>query len=446
MRPVIHFYIIFITALIFFNQNSFAQTWIKTSDPPPGSTQFKLETGVENGNNVQFLLENSGQGLFKSTDNGSTFENIGLAGIGIRAFIDSRFSMQDGEYIVSASDGIYKTTDGGSNWQHYTTGIEGLYLTDIAELPIESPIGISLCVGTVGQGAFTSSDGGQTWEQMGTGLENKTVTKLEYVTLTSGPLPEVVLFATTQENGVYSFDFLNNMWLPTNNGNSNLFGTTAIAGDSQGNLFLASSPNVYSSPSDPINWQFEIVFDFVNTFIVTQDNQVFVSSLGDGVKLRISEGVWVDFSDGIPVDPDNYIDIGNLAIDVPSSSAQGQNLWAAYVPFDPNMTPGIYRTVNPITDVRQSEIETPKEFFLKQNYPNPFNPSTSIQYAISSRQFVSLKVYDVLGNEVTTLLSEGKKPGIYEVTFNASGLASGIYFYQLKLGNLIETKKMILLK
>jgi endonuclease/exonuclease/phosphatase family metal-dependent hydrolase len=95
-----------------------------------------------------------------------------------------------------------------------------------------------------------------------------------------------------------------------------------------------------------------------------------------------------------------------------------------------------------------------KDFELYQNYPNPFNPSTSIQYAVSSRQFVSLKVYDVLSNEVATLVNEELLAGEYEIEFDARGLASGIYFYQLRAGGskinseqtMIQTKKMILLK
>ncbi len=94
----------------------------------------------------------------------------------------------------------------------------------------------------------------------------------------------------------------------------------------------------------------------------------------------------------------------------------------------------------------------PTEFTLDQNYPNPFNPTTTIRYAISllggdeRGGFVTLKVYDVLGNEVATLVDEYKPAGSYEVNFNASGLASGVYYYQLKVGSLAETKKLILMK
>ncbi len=85
-------------------------------------------------------------------------------------------------------------------------------------------------------------------------------------------------------------------------------------------------------------------------------------------------------------------------------------------------------------------------FSLEQNYPNPFNPSTSIKYWLSSISNVSLKVYDVLGKEVATLVNEEKPAGSYDVKFDAAGLSSGIYFYKLQAGSLIETKKMILMK
>jgi len=93
----------------------------------------------------------------------------------------------------------------------------------------------------------------------------------------------------------------------------------------------------------------------------------------------------------------------------------------------------------------------PIEFSLEQNYPNPFNPITKIRYTIPQNekrktQDVSLKVYDIIGNEVTTLVDEQREAGYYEVDFNSSNFASGVYFYQLKTGSFLETKKMLLLK
>ena len=97
-----------------------------------------------------------------------------------------------------------------------------------------------------------------------------------------------------------------------------------------------------------------------------------------------------------------------------------------------------------VSDVNENNIIS--QFELHQNYPNPFNPNTNIRYQIPERSFVTLKVFDVLGNEVASLLNEEKEAGSYESTFNADGLTSGIYFYQLKAGKFIETKKMILIK
>ncbi|MFZ2864878.1 MAG: putative Ig domain-containing protein [Ignavibacteriaceae bacterium] len=100
---------------------------------------------------------------------------------------------------------------------------------------------------------------------------------------------------------------------------------------------------------------------------------------------------------------------------------------------------------DPVTDVND-DGQSLNDFQLQQNYPNPFNPATNIQYAISNKQFVTLKVYDVLGNEVETLVNEFKPAGNYEVEFIASGISSGIYFYVLKTNNFCAQKKMIVLK
>ncbi|MEJ2613680.1 MAG: T9SS type A sorting domain-containing protein, partial [Ignavibacteriaceae bacterium] len=107
-----------------------------------------------------------------------------------------------------------------------------------------------------------------------------------------------------------------------------------------------------------------------------------------------------------------------------------------------------------VTGVNNKKINTPISFKLSQNYPNPFNPTTTIQYSVPSvetghppslRQ-VELKVYDILGREVATLVNQRQNPGQYQVTFNAGNLASGTYFYRLRTGDFVQVKKMLLLK
>jgi plastocyanin len=105
---------------------------------------------------------------------------------------------------------------------------------------------------------------------------------------------------------------------------------------------------------------------------------------------------------------------------------------------------GVIIVENPV-GVPVDELIADK-FELQQNYPNPFNPTTSISFSIPSSAFTSLKVYDIIGNEVATLVNEEKTAGNYEVRFNASSLTSGTYFYKLSAGSFTEVKKMILLK
>ena len=89
---------------------------------------------------------------------------------------------------------------------------------------------------------------------------------------------------------------------------------------------------------------------------------------------------------------------------------------------------------------------SPLDFQLFQNYPNPFNPTTSIKYTLGIKEFVSLKIYDILGNEVATLVNEEKPAGSYEINFNATGLSGGVYFYKLQSTSFTKVKKMLLIK
>ncbi|MCF8240379.1 MAG: T9SS type A sorting domain-containing protein, partial [Melioribacteraceae bacterium] len=100
---------------------------------------------------------------------------------------------------------------------------------------------------------------------------------------------------------------------------------------------------------------------------------------------------------------------------------------------------------DPVTGINENNAQ-PTEFTLYQNYPNPFNPTTVINYQLPEAGFVTLKVYDVLGREVTTLVNREMSAGKYQVELDASKLSTGVYFYQLKTGNLLEIKKMLLLR
>ncbi len=178
----------------------------------------------------------------------------------------------------------------------------------------------------------------------------------------------------------------------------------------------------------------------------TEHGDIFVSKL-DSNLTTLSASTYLGGSDdeksfGIALDTSGYVFVGGFthSQDYPFTTGTYDSTFA-----------GIRDVIvaklllEPIVSVEEYE-NNPKEFSLFQNYPNPFNPSTKISFALPTQELVTIKVFDVLGNEVATLVNEEKPGGDYEINFNAVSLSSGIYFYKLQAGNFVHTKKMILMK
>jgi hypothetical protein len=163
---------------------------------------------------------------------------------------------------------------------------------------------------------------------------------------------------------------------------------------------------------------------------LSYDSWIFAGTINAGVFVSSDYGnTWEEFNNG------------NIAGSVVELITDSTYIYAA------SLGGGVYRyDVNNISSVYSSDLEAPALFELKQNYPNPFNPNTVISYQLPVSGDVTLKVYDVLGNEVATLADEYKPAGSYEVEFSADDLTSGIYFYKLQAGSYSETKKMILIR
>jgi hypothetical protein len=106
----------------------------------------------------------------------------------------------------------------------------------------------------------------------------------------------------------------------------------------------------------------------------------------------------------------------------------------------------IYKSIQTVSGFSESTSELPQSFYLYQNYPNPFNPSTSIRFSVPQRTHVQLKVFDVIGCEIVTLVNDELEAGNYDITFSAGGISSGVYIYQLKAGTYLESKKMMLIR
>jgi len=165
------------------------------------------------------------------------------------------------------------------------------------------------------------------------------------------------------------------------------------------------------------------------------------------VQISVNYGAWQTISGPIsgdsPVWTQAYVDLTpyadstvRIAFYFTSTSVSEDNGW--YI--DDVRIEGI------VTDISDNQNEIPNTFSLLQNYPNPFNPSTKISWQSPVASWQNLKVYDVLGNEVVTLVNEYKPAGFYDTEFNATNLPSGVYFYELKVGSFVATKKMVLIK
>jgi hypothetical protein len=172
----------------------------------------------------------------------------------------------------------------------------------------------------------------------------------------------------------------------------------------------------------------------INALAVDNNNQS-VLYVGNDVGMYVSfntGGSWEFLGEGLPI-----VTVGDIKIHPTANFLVAGTHGRSMYKIDLDMVTGIE------TDKENTPL---KSFVLEQNYPNPFNPSTSIRYEIGRQQFVVLKVYDVLGEKIATLVNEEKPAGTYEINFNASALTSGVYFYTLDAGSFIETKKMILLR
>ncbi len=181
-------------------------------------------------------------------------------------------------------------------------------------------------------------------------------------------------------------------------------------------------------------------YDFYHDVVLGDNNSLLFSSENGLLELNYSnEEVWENIKPP-------YADIDSIGCDGLTKDSSG-NLWIGY-------NNGYVAVYNPdgIVGIKNNDDFNTIPFSLRlyQNYPNPFNPATTINYQLPEAAFVSLKVYDILGKEVTTLVNEHKNPGHYSVTFDATsatgGLPSGVYIYKLQAGEYSSVKKMLLTK
>jgi hypothetical protein len=257
---------------------------------------------------------------------------------------------------------------------------------------------------------------------------------------------KVEFYADHNSNGLYDAPPTDHAWLLT---------FENLTGDIE--LDFAHNTNFID-----INWKYLLTMDIME--MVPHVGQLFelrVVDTNDNNEIgrrSLSEILVKDFSilmDGLEVGHDYNIDFyadhnGNGQYDPPPTD-HAWRISVINIPGDVNQQ--FTHNTNftdiqwpPSLSVKKEDGVIADEYQLMQNYPNPFNPTTTIKFAISEQSFVTLKIFDVIGNEIATLINERLESGLYETTFNGINLNSGVYFYSLQTEKFIQTKKMILMK
>jgi ligand-binding sensor domain-containing protein len=357
--------------------------------------------------------------IFRSTNNGASWDSLTTSPVNVNV-ISTKGTTH--VFVHTNGAGVIRSTNRGSTWGTANSGLT----TNNTRFGVVSPSG-DIFIGSAA-GVFRSTNDGDFWTNVSSNLPELDIGAL--CVTNSGTL----LAGVKGTNGIYRSTNNGASWtitgMPTN------FRVYCLAANPANNHIYAGTRNgVYRSTDDGLTWTHSgIAGRSISTALPTFAD-IFIGTDSLGVFRSTNNGATWD-----------SVNTGLTNQNIYSLCLANGYLFAGTLG-------GIFRSMNPITSVRESGSGNPVEFSLQQNYPNPFNPSTNIKFQIPSTKlrfgtsdlgFVSLKVFDVLGREVATLVNENLKPGSYETTFNAEGLASGVYLYRLQAGAFAGTKKMIL--
>jgi photosystem II stability/assembly factor-like uncharacterized protein len=366
-------------------------------------------------------------GIFRSRDNGSTWDLVAL-----RDSLDyvGALAVDAQGYIFAGGWGsVYRSTDGGQSWS--ATLFSDRSIGSIAV----SPNG-HIFAGA-GQGVFRSTDGGLTWVQV---VDLRSIHNLE--------TSFVTCLAINTSGFVYAGTNGTEILESTDDGFSwykmGLYGRSAgsagavlsLAINSKGVVFATTQNGMYIFGGSDKDWSGGIEGKLaINSkdYLFSGSGSYILKSTDDGEN-------WTDFSKGLTEST-----LWSLIISRWTTTRD-----FAYAGTDS----GVFRTLGPTTSAEKNKVDELASCFLLQNYPNPFNPSTTIEFGLPKAALVTLRIFDLLGQQVEELVNEKLAPGMYKTRWDARGFASGVYFYLLQArptdaaesGGFVDRKKLLLLK
>jgi photosystem II stability/assembly factor-like uncharacterized protein len=405
-------------------------------------------------------------GVYHSTIDGSswTVMNSGMPPVHLNTFSLAMF----GSDIIVGTDymGVFSSADKGKSWMNYDSGLP--FGFDIVSLAVKPTVtGYKIFAGTGGaaggKGIYLSSNNGLNWKAV--------TSDLNFAQIYCLTVQDSSIYAGT-DKGILLSKNDGTDWVNISSQNSNqdihcLFtsGSTIYAGTDIG---------IVISTDNGKNW---IVSDSGFTYpkivnaILVRGTSIYAGTTSGVYVSYNNGGNWISFNTGLTdknihllaTDGLNVIAAGYNSGTLFLLPANGQR-WSTIVMENPifSMNTLILNDSNVYIGYKDgvyysplSEIQTavksrtdivPATYSLQQNYPNPFNPTTTINYSVPKSGLVKIKVYDLLGREVASLVNENKPVGNYSIEFNAGKLTSGIYFYRMESGSFSHTKKLLLVK
>ncbi|MGA7719790.1 MAG: SdrD B-like domain-containing protein [Ignavibacteriaceae bacterium] len=351
----------------------------------------------------------TGGKIYKSIDNGTnwTLINSGMNASSIWSLLKTGSS-----FLAATDNGVYSYND--TTWS--LTSLNG---KDVHALTAN---GNTIYAGTWGYGIFKSGSNGTTWNKCNSGLDSTSM--VQSLTVNNG-----IIFAGTIGSGLFKSTDGSN-WIKTECAYQSIQSLCSTNSDVYAGTYgdgLYKSVDGGSSFAKVTSLNVSYIYNVMTDL----SGKIYVSSLTNGVFVSADNGsTW------------NTLGMGGFNVSSLMVNAKTSDVYAG------TKAGTVYKISGSQTITATTKVtEVPKEFKLSQNYPNPFNPSTMINYSVAKTGLVTIKVYNILGKEITTLVNEVKSAGDYSVQFSAkSGCASGVYFYSMQAGNFVQTKKLVLLK
>ena len=456
-------------AFIILSQWSLNAQWVACTNAPGNDSIYTSPAGVGlrdlavNGSRL-FMMRITGiDSIFYSDDNGSTWHvskppGVVIAGTTYYPSLAHVF-VYEGTIFASGTQGtssgtltLWRSTDNGGTWVAQSNG-----LTIVDQGPTTQVLygtGSTLYAGTEHSGIMLSTDNGSNWQRARNGIATYSLAGLTFYVGIKGLVAiGNDLFAGLDGNisavgfGVVHSTLGDTNWtsvsfgLPTNSVIQSLVvgGTTLYASAVSYSTFVNS---VFKSTDLGASWtkvSFGLPYPGSAQSLYAVGNNIFAFTGVGLYELNNGDTTWTAVnSTGLPstYSIEQYAVVGTTmfitGLDLSVGLKTTTHVWK--------------RALSEITEVREVSSTVPQTFSLTQNYPNPFNPTTKIRFGIPRSGLTSLKVFDVLGREVATLINESLHAGSYETAFDASRLASGVYLYKVQAGTFAETKKMILTK